>query len=198
MQKRLDSEYQAGARNFNWIKLKRSYKGELQDTIDVVIIGYMRGRGMRAKFGIGALLGAIYDEKADSFKSVAKIGSGLSEEKWVEIRKILDKSKTEKKPARVDSILQADVWTSPKYVFTVRADEITKSPIHTAAQENGVGLALRFPRIEGWIRDKKAEDATSAKELKEMFKIQKKGQGNQFWPISHDEGNNKLYKWSFI
>jgi DNA ligase-1 len=48
--KRLDSEYQAGARNFNWIKLKRSYKGELQDTIDVVIIGYMKGRGMRAKF----------------------------------------------------------------------------------------------------------------------------------------------------
>jgi DNA ligase-1 len=172
--KRLDSEYQAGARNFNWIKLKRSYKGELQDTIDVVIIGYMKGRGMRAKFGIGALLGAVYDEKADSFKSVAKIGSGLSEEKWVEIRKLLDKTKTEKKNARVNSILSADVWTAPKYVFTVRADEITKSPIHTAAQENGVGLALRFPRIEGWIRDKKAEDSTSVKELKEMFRMQKK------------------------
>jgi DNA ligase-1 len=134
----------------------------------------MKGRGMRAKFGIGALLGGVYDEKADLFKSVAKIGSGLSEEKWVEIRKILDKTKTDKKPARVDSILQADVWTTPKYVFTIRADEITKSPIHTAAQEGGVGLALRFPRIEGWIRDKKAEDSTSVKELKEMFKMQKK------------------------
>lgn len=178
--KRLDSEYQAGARNFNWIKLKRSYKGELQDTIDVVIIGYMKGRGMRAKFGIGALLGAVYDEKADLFKSVAKIGSGLSEEKWVEIRKLLDKTKTEKKNARVDSILQADVWTSPKYVFTVRADEITRSPIHTAAQEQGVGLALRFPRVEGWIRDKKAEDATSVKELKEMFKMQKKVKAMSF------------------
>jgi len=172
--KRLDAEYQAGARNFNWIKLKRSYRGELQDTIDVVIIGYMKGRGMRAEFGIGALLGAVYDEKSDSFKSVAKIGSGLSEEKWVEIRKLLDKSRLEKKPARVDSILQADVWTSPKYVFTVRADEITRSPIHTAAQEGEVGLALRFPRIEGWIRDKKSEDCTSVKELKEMFKMQKK------------------------
>jgi len=172
--KRLDAEYQAGARNFNWIKLKRSYRGELQDTIDVVIIGYMKGRGMRAEFGIGALLGAVYDEKSDLFKSVAKIGSGLSEEKWVEIRKLLDKTNTVKKPARVDSILQADVWTYPKYVFTVRADEITRSPIHTAAQEGGVGLALRFPRIEGWTRDKKAEDCTSVKELKEMFKMQKK------------------------
>lgn len=178
--KRLDSEYQAGARNFNWIKLKRSYKGELQDTIDVVIIGYMKGRGMRAKFGIGALLGGVYDEKSDSFKSVAKIGSGLSEEKWVEIRKILDKTKTEKKNARVDSILSADVWTAPKYVFTVRADEITRSPIHTAAQEAGVGLALRFPRIEGWIRDKKAEDCTSVKELKEMFKMQKRVKAMSF------------------
>jgi DNA ligase-1 len=172
--KRLDSGYQAGARNFNWIKLKRSYKGELQDTIDVVIIGYMKGRGMRARLGIGALLGAVYDEKSDSFKSVAKIGSGLSEEKWVEIRKLLDKNKSDKKPARVDSIIIPDVWTAPKFVFTVRADEITKSPIHTAAREQEVGLALRFPRIQGWIRDKKAEDATSTKELKEMFKMQKR------------------------
>jgi len=172
--KRLDSGYQAGARNFNWIKLKRSYKGELQDTIDVVIIGYFKGRGMRAKFGIGALLGAVYDEKSDTFKSIAKIGSGLSEEKWVEVRKLLDKNKIEKKPARVDSILSADVWTNPKYVFTVMADEITKSPIHTAGSRDGVGFALRFPRIQGWVRDKKAEDATSVKEIEEMFKMQKK------------------------
>lgn len=107
MAKRLDSPYQAGARNFNWIKLKRSYKGELQDTIDVVIIGYFKGRGMRAQFGIGALLGAVYDAKSDSFKTIAKIGSGLSEEKWVEIRKLLDKVKIDHKPARVDSEAQS-------------------------------------------------------------------------------------------
>jgi len=172
--KRLDSEYQAGARNFNWIKLKRSYKGELSDTVDIVVIGYIEGKGMRAKFGIGALLGAVYDEKSDSFKSIAKIGSGLTEEKWVEIRKLLDKTKSDKKPARVDSIIAPDVWTVPKYVFTVMADEITKSPLHTAARENNIGLALRFPRIQGWIRDKKAEDCTSVKEMKDMFKMQKK------------------------
>jgi DNA ligase-1 len=172
--KRLNSEYQAGARNFNWIKLKRSYKGELQDTIDVVILGYLKGKGMRAKFGIGALLGGVYDEKSDSFKTIAKIGSGLSEEKWVEIRKLLDKIKTDKKPARVDSLMNVDVWTTPKYVFTVRADEITKSPLHTAAREKEIGLALRFPRIQGWIRDKKAEDATSVSEIQKIFKMQKR------------------------
>ena len=175
MAKRLDAPYQAGARNFNWIKLKRSYKGELNDTIDVCIIGYFKGRGMRAKFGIGALLGAVYDEKSDTFKSIAKIGSGLSEEKWVEVRKLLDKIKTDKKPARADSLIVPDVWASPKYVFTVMADEITKSPLHTACKKGGEpGLALRFPRIQGWLRDKKAEDATSADEVEKMFKMQKR------------------------
>ena len=181
MAKRLDSPYQAGARNFNWIKLKRSYKGELQDTIDVVIVGYFKGRGMRAQFGIGALLGAVYDDKSDSFKTICKIGSGLSEEKWVEIRKLLDKSRIEHKPARVDSEIKADVWTQPRYVFTVMADEITLSPMHTAGKlKEKAGFALRFPRIQGWIRDKKAEDATSVKEIEKLFKMQKRVEARTF------------------
>jgi len=172
--KRLDSTYQAGARNYNWIKLKRSYRGELQDTVDICVVGYFKGRGMRVRFGIGALLGCVYDEKKDEFKTIAKIGSGLSEEKWQEIRKLLDKIKTEKKPARVDSLIKPDVWIQPKYVLTVMADEITYSPIHTAGKINDKpGYALRFPRIQGWIRDKKPEDSTSVKEIEEMFKMQK-------------------------
>ena len=62
----------------------------------------------------------------------------------------------------------------PKYVFTVRADEITKSPMHTAGKtKDKPGFALRFPRIQGWIRDKEAEDATSVREIEKMFKMQK-------------------------
>lgn len=174
--KRLDAPYEAGKRGFNWIKLKRSYKGELQDTIDVVLIGYFRGKGMRAKFGVGALLAAVYDEKTDSFKSIAKIGSGLSEEQWVEIRKLLDKAKAEKRPARAESGIVPDVWAVPKYVFTVMADEITLSPMHAAGKTaEKPGFALRFPRIQGWIReDKRPEDATTVKEISEMFKMQKR------------------------
>ncbi len=180
--KRLNAKYEAGVRNFNWIKLKRSYKGELKDSIDVVIIGYFKGRGLRAKFGIGALLAAIYDEKKDSFESIAKIGSGLSEEQWVELRKLLDKIKTEKKPKRLKSLITPDVWVYPKYIFSVRADEITLSPLHSAGKINDKpGYALRFPRIESWIRkDKKAEDATSLKEIKEMFKMQKHVKARSF------------------
>lgn len=174
--KRLDSGYEPGARNFNWIKLKKAYQSELNDTVDVVIVGYLRGRGYRARFGIGSLLGAVYDEATDTFKSVGKIGSGLSDENWIRMRELLDAEKAAHRPARVDSRLVPDVWIEPKYVVTVLADEITRSPIHTAAlDEQGRGLALRFPRVVGFIRDDKSpEDATTAKEIAEMYSQQRR------------------------
>jgi len=175
MAKRLDAPYSAGARNFNWIKLKRSYKGELADTIDIVIVGYLKGKGMRAAFGIGAVLGAVYNDKKDVFETIAKVGSGFSEEKWVELRKMLDDISVKHKPARVDSLITPDVWVEPKYVIEVTADEITLSPMHTAGKHGDEsGFALRFPRAKSFIReDKKAEDATTVKEIEKMFKLQK-------------------------
>src|SRR5204862_68080 len=43
--KRPESKYQAGARNFNWVKLKRHTSGELNDTVDLVLLGYYFGKG---------------------------------------------------------------------------------------------------------------------------------------------------------
>jgi DNA ligase 1 len=174
--KRLDSRYEAGARNFNWIKLKRAYRGELSDTIDVAVVGYLRGRGMRARLGIGALLAAVYNKKTDSFETVGKVGSGLSEKNWVRLRELLDEAAAPDKPARVVSRLVPDTWVEPQYVMTVLADEITRSPVHTCARdESGAGLALRFPRVVGFIReDKSPEDATTVAEIKKMYAMQKK------------------------
>jgi len=174
--KRLDSPYTAGSRNFNWIKLKRSYKGELQDTVDVCIVGYFRGKGTRARFGIGALLGAVYEPKTDSFVTVSKIGSGFSEEEFQKLKKILDEIALKHKHPRVDSVVEADVWVEPRYVVTVTADEITRSPSHTAGRDkDGIGYALRFPRAIGFLRaDKKPEDANSVAEIIQMFETQKK------------------------
>ncbi len=172
--KRLDAPYSAGARNFNWIKLKRSYKGELADTIDVVIVGYFKGRGHRAKFGIGAVLVAVYDPESDTFKTIAKVGSGFSEEEWMKLKEMLDAIKVPHKPARVDSFIEPDVWVEPKYVITVMADEITRSPLHTCGWDGEAGYALRFPRAQGFIRsDKTPEDANTVKEILEMYKMQK-------------------------
>jgi DNA ligase 1 len=173
--KRLSSGYEPGARNYNWIKLKRAYRSELSDTIDVVLVGYLRGRGARARLGIGSLLGAVYDARTDTFQTVGKIGSGLSDENWLKLRKLLDEVRVDEKPARVDSRMKPDVWVEPKIVVTVLADELTRSPVHTAGRDaDGRGLALRFPRIVGFVRaDKSAEDANTALEIEEMFAHQR-------------------------
>jgi DNA ligase-1 len=172
--KRLDAAYHAGARNFNWVKLKRAYQEKLRDTVDVVLVGYLVGRGHRARFGIGSLLGAVYDKAGDCFKTVAKIGSGLSEEQWAEMKNRLDKIAVDHCPARVDSLLVPDIWVEPTYVVEVQADEITRSPVHTAGRVgNEPGYALRFPRMIDWIREDKApEDATSVDEILEMYRMQ--------------------------
>jgi len=174
--KRLDAPYQAGARNFNWIKLKRSYQSELTDTIDCVILGYFKGRGQRAKFGIGALLVGVYNSEEDRFETIAKIGTGPTEDEWIKFREILEEIKVEEKPKNVESQIIPDVWVEPKYVVEIQADEITKSPVHTCGKNHDkLGYALRFPRIIGFIReDKSPYDTTTVKEIISMFQQQKR------------------------
>jgi DNA ligase-1 len=169
-----NSPYKAGSRGFNWIKLKRSYRGELADTIDIVIVGYYLGKGSRAEFKFGGLLGAVYDEDSDTFKTVTRVGTGFSEEMMKKLEKTLDPIVVKTKPARVDAVVEPDFWVKPIYVITVKADEITESPMHTAGRKGETGYALRFPRMIGDIREDKApEDATSVAELIRMFKLQK-------------------------
>ncbi len=172
--KRPDSKYEAGGRNFNWVKLKRHSSGELKDTIDVVILGYIFGRGKRSAFGAGALLVGVYDESKDEFVTVSKIGTGLTDEEWREIHKRADKIKVSHRPARVNSIMTPSVWIAPEIVIEVLADEITRSPNHTAGKiGSDPGYALRFPRLVKFREaDKRAEDATTVKELIEMYKLQ--------------------------
>lgn len=185
--KDLNAPYIAGARKFAWIKLKRSYKGELQDSVDVVIVGYYTGKGKRTQFGVGGILTAVYDEKNDVFKTIAKVGTGMSEETLQELDKRLSKIALKKKPARLESELEADIWCTPQYVIEVRADEITKSPMHTAGKTktNAEGFALRFPRMISWRTDKKPEQATTEKEIVRMFENQKRLQVQSGW----QEGN---------
>lgn len=184
--KKLNGVYQPGARGWNWIKYKRSYSSKIEDTIDCLIMGYDLGKGKRAEFGIGAFLVGIFDEKNDNFVTVAKIGTGLSDEEWRKLKVESSKFKVQKKPNQyqVDKMMNVDVWLSPALVVEIRADEITRSPVHTAgrkmkptktgqAEEVDVaGFALRFPRLERFRKDKRPEETTTLKELKEMYKKQ--------------------------
>jgi DNA ligase 1 len=179
--KRLDSPYQAGARNFNWVKLKRTTSGQLNDTIDVVLLGYYRGKGKRTDFGAGALLAGVYDSDRDEFVTISKLGTGLSDQGWREIHERLTKLEVGERPARVTSVLVPDAWLEPSIVVEVLADEITPSPRHTAGMTaDQPGFALRFPRIVSFrTADKKPEDATSVREIREMFEQQRRpGRGS--------------------
>jgi len=62
-------------------------------------------------------------------------------------------------------------------VMEVLGDEITLSPLHTAAFDEvreGSGLAIRFPRFTRWRKDKSAEEATTVQEIVDMYKSQLK------------------------
>lgn len=177
--KKLDSVYQAGARNFNWVKYKKATEGGLVDTIDCLVMGYYRGRGRRAGFGIGAFLTGVYDAGKDGFVTIAKIGTGLTDKQWREMKKRCDAVKVPDKPARfvVDKNLACDVWCEPAIVVEIKADEITRSPIHAAGKDSdalglgGPGLALRFPRLVDF-RKKDPEQATTVEEVLRLYGLQ--------------------------
>jgi len=172
-----DSVYQAGARGFLWIKYKREYRSEMADTVDLVIVGALAGRGRRAGT-YGALLMASYDEEQDMFKTVCKLGTGFSDEALASLPKTLAEYRLDHPHPRLDSKMVADFWFVPVKVLEVRGAELTLSPSHTCGwsmiRKDG-GLAVRFPRFTGkWRDDKGPEDATSVKELVEMYQSQLK------------------------
>ncbi|MDQ5868781.1 MAG: ATP-dependent DNA ligase [Thermoproteota archaeon] len=174
--KQLNSIYKAGSRGYLWTKLKREYRSELADTLDLVIVGGLYGRGRRVgKYG--ALLLACYDHEADIFRSISKVGAGFTDIHLEDFYKNLEKHRIEHVHPRVDTITEnMDVWFEPSIVIEVIASEITVSSVYSAAMNSirkGYGLALRFPKFTGKIRDDKSpEDATTVEEIVKMYKDQ--------------------------
>jgi DNA ligase-1 len=172
-----DSVYRAGARGWQWIKFKRDYRSEMIDTVDLVVVGAFHGRGRRrGKFG--ALLTAVYNEERDVFQTVCKVGSGFKDEDLERFTEMINQLKIPHKHARVESLMTPDVWVEPSIVLEIIGAEVTLSPIHTCAWgvlKEGYGLGIRFPRYTGRLRtDKKPEDATTDREIVEMYRRQLK------------------------
>ena len=182
MLKMLDKPYQAGSRGSHWLKLKREYRNELGDSLDLVVIGGYFGKGRRTG-NYGTLLLATYDEDEDTFPSICKVGTGFSDDSLDQLYQILNPKVSIKKNPRIISEMEADVWFEPELVIEVVASEITLSPIHKAAMNairKDTGLALRFPKFTGKIRVEKAvEDASTNEEVITLYKGQKK--------IAHDK-----------
>lgn len=161
MVKNPQAPYRAGAREFSWIKLKRSNTDILEDTIDCVVLGYYFGRGARATFGIGGFLCGIWDKTEQVFTTLTKVGTGLKDSEWLELKKRCDKLQVSKAPKNVKfpKSLTPDVWVTPEIVVELGGDEISVSQTHTS------GYALRFPRLITFRDDKSAIDTTGPKEI---------------------------------
>lgn len=197
--KNLAAPYQAGSRGFHWIKFKaataalshlRAGGGErgtrVLDTVDCVVMGAWRGRGKRAAFGVGGFLLGVRG-KDDRYYSLSRLGTGLSDAQFREARERIKALAAKESPKEyvVDAEVKPDVWIRPSLVAEVLADEITRSPRHTAGRPldwfgaarhksaRGRGYSLRFPRLVRFRDDKDPEDATTVKEIEEMYKKQK-------------------------
>jgi len=175
-----DSFYRAGSRGWQWIKFKQDYKSEMYDTVDLVVVGAFAGKGRRAgKYG--ALLMATYNAESGEYETVTKLGSGFDDEMLDALPMLLDDHKSETKPKMVNSEMKPDHWFQPAVVLEVRGSEITLSPIHTSGYgvlKEKYGLAIRFPRYTGLVReDKGPEDATTTEELLGMYNMQLKKLG---------------------
>jgi DNA ligase-1 len=168
-----DSIYQAGARGWQWIKLKRDYRTELADTIDLVVVGAYAGRGRR-RGTYGAVLLAAYDPETELYQTVGKCGTGFSDAELATLPARLEPLIRTQRPARVDSRVPADVWFEPSLVLEVLSAELTLSPNHTAGWgqlKDDAGLSMRFPRFTGrWRDDKEPQDATTAQQLVELYR----------------------------
>ena len=149
----------------------------MTDTVDLVIVGALHGRGKRAGT-YGTFLLAAYNPEIDTFETVTKVGTGFTDADLEKLPKLLEKHNINHKHPRVNSTLDMDVWFEPVIVLEIRGAEITLSPIHTCGMNiirEGSGIAIRFPRFTGKYRvDKSAEDATTIEEIVEMYRGQLK------------------------
>lgn len=168
------SRYRAGARGWRWIKYKADYDEALSDSLDLVVVGASMGRGRRRGW-YGSLLLATYDPDRDVFETVCKVATGFEDEDLRALKPTFEDDVREEAHPRVESETEPDVWLDPRKVAEIIAADITVSPVHTTARgrvREEAGMALRFPRFEGWREDKAPEDATTGDEVVRMYRDQ--------------------------
>lgn len=161
--KKLNSVYRSGRKGWRWVKIKEEEgaRGQLNDTLDLIVMGCYAGKGKRAIVGLGACLLGIYDQKTQQIKTISKLGSGLSDQQLLELKAYVQQYQTKKQPKQyqVPKDLIPDVWLEPALVVEVAADDVTKTPIHTAK------FSLRFPRLIQFRPDRSWESSTLLSEL---------------------------------
>ncbi|KAK3943071.1 DNA ligase 1 [Diplogelasinospora grovesii] len=177
-----ESGYEPSKRSRNWLKIKKDYLSGIGDSLDLVVLGAYYGKGKRTSV-YGAFLLACYNPSSETYETVCNIGTGFSEAVLEELHKSLSEIVIDRpKPFYAHSgggQHQPDVWFEPRYVWEVKTADLTLSPRYKAGQKEGVdpsgeskGISLRFPRFIKVRDDKKPDEATTSRQVAEMYRKQ--------------------------
>ncbi len=147
MMKKLDSDYKVGRKRGDWWKWKVDPL-----TLDVVLVAAQKGHGRRANLYTDYTF-SVWD--GDQLVTLTKAYSGLTDKEFYEVDKIIKANILEKfGPVRT---------VKPELVFEIAFEGIAESKRHKS------GVALRFPRMVRWRRDKKVEEADTLENVQALL-----------------------------
>ncbi len=147
MIKRRSSDYKSGRKRGDWWKWKVD-----PYSVDAVMIYAQKGHGKRADVYSDYTL-AVWDE--ERLVPFAKAYSGLTDKEISEVTRFVQKNTLERfGPVRT---------VNPELVFEIHFEGINKSTRHKS------GIAVRFPRIHRWRKDKKPEEANTLQDLRALL-----------------------------
>ena len=149
MLKRKESAYQVGRKRGDWWKWKIDAL-----TIDAVLIYAQKGHGRRSNLYTDYTFAVKDDDKLVSF---AKAYSGLTDKEFAQVDNFVKRNSIEKfGPVRT---------VKPELVFEIAFEGIAASNRHKS------GVALRFPRMSRWRKDKTVAEINTLDDLKEMLNM---------------------------
>jgi DNA ligase-1 len=152
MLKRRDAPYGVGRTGNAWWKWKIDPM-----SVDAVLVYAQRGHGRRASLYTDFTF-AVWDARSGerALLPFAKAYSGLTDEEIAEVDRIVRRT-TREKFGPVRSV-------TPTLVFELAFEGIQRSPRHKS------GIAVRFPRILRWRRDKAVEEADTIEALQALLR----------------------------
>jgi DNA ligase-1 len=149
MLKRKSSIYQVGRKRGDWWKWKIDAL-----TIDCVMVYAQKGSGRRSGLYTDYTF-AVKDE--DKLVVFTKAYSGLTDKEFAQVDNFVKRNSIEKfGPVRT---------VKPELVFEIAFEGIAASNRHKS------GVALRFPRISRWRKDKKVDEINTIEDLRAMLKM---------------------------
>ncbi len=149
MLKRKDSNYKVGRKRGDWWKWKIDPL-----TIDCVMVYAQKGSGRRSNLYTDYTF-AVKD--GDKLVTFTKAYSGLTDKEFAQIDNFVKRNSIEKfGPVRT---------VKPELVFEIAFEGIAASSRHKS------GVALRFPRMSRWRKDKTVDEINTIEDLKAMLTL---------------------------